>query len=211
MGLEDLWLFILAGLLLNITPGPDIALILSRSTQHGTRVGMGAALGVGAGAFAHIAAAAIGLSAVLVTSATAFTIVKWVGALYLVYLGVQMVRATFKGTAGSAGLEREEPVTFWQAFLQGALTNALNPKVAIFFLAFLPQFVDPATPSKVLAFVTLGLLFNAVGTAWNLAVAWFAGQLAESRAYVRIKVWLERAIGGLFIVVGVRLALSERP
>jgi threonine/homoserine/homoserine lactone efflux protein len=102
------------------------------------------------------------------------------------------------------------PSGLGQVFLQGVLTNALNPKVAVFFLAFLPQFVDADAPSKVAAFIVLGLLFDAVGTAWNLAVAWAAGVFAASSAYGRLAAWLERAIGALFVAVGIRLALAER-
>jgi threonine/homoserine/homoserine lactone efflux protein len=94
-------------------------------------------------------------------------------------------------------------------FLQGVITNATNPKVAMFFLAFLPQFVDPAAPSKAAAFITLGLIFDVVGTTWNVLVACLAGRFAASRAYGRLKSWLERAIGVLFIGLGIKLALSE--
>src|SRR5262245_44940709 len=175
MGIHDLWLFLMAGVLLNLTPGPDMALIIARSTQHGTRAGIVAALGVGVGAFIHIAAAAIGISALVVASALAFTVLKWMGAAYLTYLGIQMLRSSLQN---KPPLKTSPPLLsngLRQIFLQGVLTNALNPKVAVFFLAFLPQFVDVDAPAKVTAFVTLGLLFDAVGTAWNIAVAWFAG------------------------------------
>jgi threonine/homoserine/homoserine lactone efflux protein len=211
LGIHDLWLFLAAGLLLNVTPGPDMALIIARSTQQGTHVGVAAALGVGVGAFVHITGAAIGLSAILVTSAFAFTILKWAGALYLIFLGLQMLRASFGVTTERLSVKALPSVTIRQAFIQGILTNVLNPKVAAFFLAFLPQFVDPDAPSKILAFVTLGLLFDVVGTTWNLAVAWFAGRLAASRLYGHLKVWLDRAIGAIFIGVGLKLAIAERP
>src|SRR5438105_3162520 len=96
MGIHDLWLFVVTGLLLNITPGPDMALIVARSTQQGTRAGVVAALGVGVGAFIHISAAAIGISAIIVASAWAFTVLKWIGALYLIYVGIAMVRTSFQ-------------------------------------------------------------------------------------------------------------------
>jgi threonine/homoserine/homoserine lactone efflux protein len=213
MGIHDLWLFLLAGVLLNITPGPDMALVIARSTQYGVRAGMAAAIGIGAGAFIHIAAAAIGISALVLASATAFTILKWAGAIYLVYLGVQMLRSSFARSRAAGAVEAAAPLPpsgLGQVFLQGVLTNALNPKVAVFFLAFLPQFVDADAPSKVAAFIVLGLLFDAVGTAWNLAVAWAAGVFAASSAYGRLAAWLERAIGALFVAVGIRLALAER-
>jgi threonine/homoserine/homoserine lactone efflux protein len=216
MGIHDLWLFLAAGLVLNITPGPDMALIIARSTQQGTRAGMAAALGVGAGAFIHIAAAAIGISAIIVASAFAFAMLKWVGALYLIYIGIQILWTSTRTTTRQEPrqpLRRQPlpPVSLRWIFMQGVLTNALNPKVAMFFLAFLPQFVDAQAPSVVAAFVSLGLIFNAMGTTWNIAVAWFAGTVGASTGYARTKAWLERAIGALFIGVGIKLALAERP
>jgi threonine/homoserine/homoserine lactone efflux protein len=210
MGIHDLGLFLMAGVFLNITPGPDMALIVARSTQHGTRAGIIAALGVGVGAFIHIAAAAIGISALILASAAAFTTLKWIGAAYLICLGVQMLRSSFKSKLPLKTLLSLPPDSVRQIFLQGVLTNAMNPKVAAFFLAFLPQFVDPDAPSKVASFLTLGLMFDAVGTTWNIAVAWFAGKFAASSNYFQLGAWLERGIGALFVVVGIKLALSER-
>jgi len=210
MGIHDLWLFLALGLLLNITPGPDMALIIARSTQRGTRAGIAAALGVATGAFVHIAAAAIGISAIVVASAFAFSLLKWVGALYLIYIGIQILRTSIRTTTRQEHSQTLPLVPLRQIFTQGVLTNALNPKVAIFFLAFLPQFVDADAPSKVAAFITLGLVFNATGTAWNITVAWFAGIVGRSPGYARAKVWLERAIGALFLGIGVKLAFAER-
>lgn len=208
MGIHDLWLFILAGALLNVTPGPDMALVIARSTQNGPRAGIAAALGVGVGTFFHIAAAAVGISALILASAWAFTAVKWVGALYLIYLGIQTVRATFGSAPVAAPVVAVSSASLGQIFRQGVLTNALNPKVAIFFLAFLPQFVDADAPSKAMAFVTLGLIFDTVGTLWNVLVALAAGWLATKAPSQRLKLWLERGIGALFVGVGVKLALS---
>src|SRR5262245_25898618 len=210
MGIHDLWLFLLAGVLLNITPGQDMALIIARSTQYGTRAGVAAALGVGVGAFVHIFAAAIGISTLIVASAVAFTVLKWIGAAYLIYLGIQLLRSSLLPKPATTTLPKLSD-GLRSAFLHGILTNALNPKVAVFFLAFLPQFVDADAPSKITSFITLGLLFNAIGTAWNVGVAWFAGKFATSKAYVRMKAWLERAVGALFVLVGIRLALTEQP
>jgi len=213
MGVHDLWLFCVAGVLLNITPGPDMALIIARGTQQGARAGMIAALGVGAGAFIHIAAASIGISTLIVASSVAFTVLKWIGALYLTYLGVQMLRASFNRQESQTAVVRQPPppVAPSKIFLQGVLTNALNPKVAIFFLAFLPQFVDRDAPSKVSALIMLGVLFDAVGTTWNVIVAWFAGRLAASKGYGQLRTWLERTIGTIFVGFGIKLALTERP
>jgi threonine/homoserine/homoserine lactone efflux protein len=212
MGVHDFWLFLAAGLLLNVTPGPDMALIIARSAQHGTRAGIAAALGVGAGAFVHILAAAIGIAALIVASAYAFTVLKWIGGIYLVYVGLELLRRSFQVVvATDAGMQATPPISMCQIFLQGALTNILNPKVAIFFLAFLPQFVDPEAPCKVAAFVILGLIFNATGTFWNVGVAWFAGTLARSERLRPTRIWLERAIGAVFVGLGLKLALAERP
>lgn len=211
MGVHDLWLFLVAGFLLNITPGPDMALIIARSSQFGVRAGVAAALGVGAGAFVHIAAATVGLSALIMTSAALFNALKWMGTIYLIYIGIQIVRSAGRPDKAGAAEEKDRSLTAAQIFFQGFLTNALNPKVAIFFIAFLPQFVDPDAPSKFLAFSFLGLLFTFTGTLWNVAVAWFSGSLVHGLKRGRLQVWMERSIGALFIAVGLRLASSETP
>jgi len=179
LGVHGLWLFVLTGLLLNITPGPDIVYIVGRSARMGARGGVVAALGISAGALLHTAAAAVGISAILTTSALAFTALKWAGAAYLVYIGVQMLLTREKGEAAIMTAARQETSRLRTAFMQGLLTNVFNPKVALFFLAFLPQFIDADAPSKVLAFVALGLLFNLTGTLWNLGVAWCAAHVAS--------------------------------
>jgi threonine/homoserine/homoserine lactone efflux protein len=209
VGIHDLWLFIVAGLLLNITPGPDMALVIARSARFGSRDGSAAALGIGAGCFVHIAAAALGVSALVMASATAFTVLKWVGAAYLVYLGLSMLRGS--PSPAEAGAGWTVAGAFRSAFLHGFLTNALNPKVAVFFLAFLPQFIDADAPSKAAAFLVLGCLFNVTGTAWNLAVAWFAGRVGRSPSLDWLRVWLERTLGALFVAAGVRLAFWSQP
>jgi threonine/homoserine/homoserine lactone efflux protein len=211
MGIHDFWLFVAAGLLLNITPGPDLALVVSRSVGHGARMGAAAALGIGAGTLVHIAAAAIGLSAIIVASAWAFTVLKWIGALYLVYLGLSLIMSSLKRTATS-GSQFGPPGTasFRSSFAQGFLTNALNPKVAIFFLAFVPQFINTDAPIKAAAFVLLGLTFNFTGTIWNLLVAFFADRLGRTSAFGAARRWLDRLLGGIFVALGVKLALAER-
>jgi threonine/homoserine/homoserine lactone efflux protein len=207
-GVHDLWLFVLSGLLLNITPGPDTAYIVGRSVQLGWRGGTAAALGVGAGCLVHVAAAAIGLSALLAASSAAFAAIKLIGAAYLLYLGIRML---LSAPRPSTAAETGDALPLRQLFWQGALTNALNPKVALFFLAFLPQFVDAASPHKALAFLLLGVLFDLNGTLWNLAVAAFAaraaGRLRRSETALR---WLNRVLGGIFIALGVRVALQAR-
>jgi threonine/homoserine/homoserine lactone efflux protein len=207
-GIHDLWLFVLSGLLLNITPGPDTLYIVARSSTQGARAGVLAALGIGTGALVHVCAASLGLSAILAASAIGFSVVKIIGAAYLGYVGISLILSS--GSARAAVAERRPPAGMRAIFLQGFLTNVLNPKVALFFLAFLPQFVSPNSPAKPLAFLSLGVIFDLNGTIWNLFVAWSAarigGRLAASRA---LKAWFNRCVGAVFIGIGVRLALSH--
>ena len=211
MGIRDPWLFVFAAVMLAITPGPDMALILARTGRYGLKGGVAVSLGVAAGSCVHILAAAVGISAMLFASATAFTIVKWAGALYLVYMGVMMLVARPKPETTETTAAHEPPeLGPLQIAAQGALTNILNPKVAVFFLALLPQFVSPDAPSKFEAFLALGLLLNAIGTAWNLLLAWFAAHVITGGLGTRTKLWLERTMGAFFIAIGARLAVFER-
>jgi threonine/homoserine/homoserine lactone efflux protein len=209
-GVHDLLLFVLSGLLLNVTPGPDIAYIVARSTQLGWKAGVTAALGIGAGGLIHVTAAALGISALLAASATAFTVVKLLGAAYLVYIGTRMLLARSKmGQEGKwfAKPSRSLAVVFWQGFL----TNVLNPKVALFFLAFLPQFIDADTPSKVQAFLLLGLIFDFNGTLWNIFVAWLSARAATTIGNTgQWRPWIDRALGAVFISLGIRLVIAQR-
>lgn len=209
LGITDLWLFVLAGLLLNITPGPDMAYIMGRSAQLGARAGAVAALGISAGCFVHIAAAALGLSAILSTSAEAFFVLKLVGAAYLVWVGISLLRHA--GTSGGGSGNGNAAISLRGIFLQGFLTNALNPKVALFFLAFLPQFISAGAQSKALAFIVLGLIFVTTGTIVCLLIAWFTARAASVLgAGSALRTWMERALGGLFVLLGVRLAFLQR-
>jgi threonine/homoserine/homoserine lactone efflux protein len=206
-GIHNLGLFVVSGLLLNVTPGADTLYIVARGTTQGMRAGAVAALGIGAGCIVHTLAAALGLSAIIATSATAFALVKWIGAAYLVYLGLSLL-ASRSGTGAAAPLP---PASLRRVFAQGFLTNVLNPKVALFFLAFLPQFIAADAPHKALAFLLLGAIFNINGTLWNLFVAWSAGGLSRRLAVPRTAAaWLRRSVGAMFVVLGLRLALAER-
>lgn len=209
-GIHDLGLFIISGLLLNILPGPDTLYILSRSATAGWRGGVMAAFGVCSGAFVHILAATLGLSAILATSATAFTLVKWVGALYLVYMGIQAWRQHQQRTAQSTA-QPPQPATMRAIFLQGLLSNALNPKVALFFLAFMPQFIDTSAGHSSLAFLLLGLIFDANSLIWCLLLATLGAQLsARFRLSRTLSQRLNRLVGSLFIFLGIRLAMQSQ-
>ncbi|MBR0876809.1 threonine/homoserine/homoserine lactone efflux protein [Bradyrhizobium japonicum] len=207
LGIHEIWLFILSGILLNITPGPDSVYVIGRSMQMGWRGGAAAALGISFGCFFHVAGAAIGLSALLMASSTAFSILKLVGAAYLVVTGLQML---WSRPALAAAIDEPDRSPLRRVFLQGVFTNALNPKVALFFLAFLPQFVAADSPQKPLAFLALGLIFIFTGTLWCLVLAAFAARAAHRlRKSEGAIAWVNRALGGLFIYLGIRVAMLE--
>jgi threonine/homoserine/homoserine lactone efflux protein len=207
-GIHDFGLFLCAGVLLNLTPGPDTVYILGRSIAHGRRVGTASALGICAGSIFHTCAAAFGLSAFLATSAWAFSTIKLAGAAYLIFLGLRALLQREHPLQLPAKFEQNSPAA---AFRQGILTNVLNPKVALFFLAFLPQFIDATAPSKMASFVVLGLTFVTTGTIWCLVLAWFAASFsARLRGNAAVAAILNRAVGSLFIFLGLRLAVAAR-
>ena len=220
-GIDNLWLFVLAGLALNLTPGPDVFYIVTHGLKSGAKAGVVAAAGITAGCFVHIFAAAVGVSALIAASATAFTLLKWLGAAYLVYVGMGMLLAKRKSNHKSIATEfvanndhfvlASQHIPLKKVFLQGFWTNALNPKVALFFLAFVPQFISPQAAHPSLAFLALGLLFNFngffVNAAYGLLAAWVA---QRAGGWQRGMFWLEKAAGALFVSFGVKLALSSR-
>jgi len=206
-GIHNFGLFLAAGILLNLTPGPDTAYILGRSIAQGRDAGVASALGIGVGSIFHTCAAALGLSAILATSAFAFVAIKLLGAIYLIFLGIKMLLDHGKHLSLPANFRRR---TTLAAFRQGILTNILNPKVALFFLAFLPQFIDPLSHTKVVAFVALGLTFVTTGTIWCLILAWFASAWSERlRQSQALQQWLNRTAGALFVVLGLRVATAK--
>ena len=210
---QHLLLFIAAGWLLNLTPGPDVLYIVTNSLRSGARAGIVAGLGITAGCFVHIFAAAVGVSALLAASATAFTVLKWMGAAYLLWTGIKILFSRRPQAAtdlmAAAASEPQRPLK--AVFIGGFWTNVLNPKVAIFFLAFVPQFIAPDAASPALAFAMLGVLFNLnaipVNVGWALVAAWMARRDAVQRGMH----WLDRAAGLMFIGFGVKLALSDNP
>jgi threonine/homoserine/homoserine lactone efflux protein len=204
-GIHHYGLFIVSGLLLNITPGQDTLYILGRSLAQGRQAGVLSVLGIGTGCLIHTLAAATGLSAVLAASSQAFFMVKLLGGGYLIYLGLQMVvskNATFEPV-----ILTPSSVTRWKIYRQSVLTNVLNPKVALFFLAFLPQFIELGSRLKAVAFVILGLTFIGTGTLWCLCLVEFASFFSQRlRQSSSLAAWLGRIAGALFIALGVKLA-----
>jgi threonine/homoserine/homoserine lactone efflux protein len=226
-GVHDLGLFVAAGLLLNLTPGPDLAYIAARSATGGFRDGVAAVLGITVGCCVHTLAAALGLSAVLATSATAFEVVKWCGAAYLLYAGIRLLfvaggrdESTKNGQAADARTQERShagaPHVLPRAgasriFREAVVINVLNPKVALFFLAFLPQFIAADAPHKFAAFLLLGALFNCNSLFVNVPAAWLASRASQRlRAAPRAVAWLSRATGCLFIALAARLSLASR-
>lgn len=208
LGINDLWLFVVSGLLLNILPGPDSLYIIGRSATQGFRAGSAAALGIGTGTIVHVLAAAFGLSVVLATSATAFSIVKTIGAIYLLYMAYSMFIGSAKDGALAPGALKA--IALRKIYYQGFLTNVLNPKVALFFLAFVPQFIDPAAENKALAFIFLGVIFNVNGMMWCHFLAWTSSVTSKRiKQSVVVTKWLKRAGGALFAYFGVRLVMAE--
>jgi len=206
-GIHNFGLFLAAGVLLNLTPGPDTLYILGRSAAQGREAGVASALGISLGSVFHTCAAALGLSAILATSALAFVAIKLVGGAYLVFLGIKMILDRRRKLILPSNFRRRTAIA---AFRQGVLTNVLNPKVALFFLAFLPQFIDPASNMKIAAFIALGLTFVTTGTIWCLVLAWFASRFSERwRNNESIAQWLNRTAGAVFIFLGLRLATAK--
>lgn len=195
--------FILTSLLVNITPGPDVLFVVSRSTQAGAKAGLAGVMGIALGAFLHSLFAALGLSLLLASSSSAFTIVKYIGAAYLAYLGAKSL-----WQRGSISETRQAMQTNSRSLFDGFLCNITNPKVALFMLAFLPQFTNPAQGSIGGQIFLLGAIFNVGGTIVNGAIAIFASSVAKALKG-QLQKWLNKICGCLFIAFAVRLALTR--
>ena len=221
LGLHDPALFALSVLVLNATPGVDLVFVVGRTLQCGPRTGLAGAAGISLGCVVHALAAASGLAALLAMSATAFSALKWLGAAYLVWLAAGMLRAAWAdparapAAAVSHGAAGEAP-PLGRTFRQGLLTNVLNPKVALFFLAFLPQFIDAAAPDKAFSFLVLGAWFAAQSALFLAVLVGLAGLLrqrarASSFASASAGRWLQGLGGLLFLGLAARLARTEAP
>jgi threonine/homoserine/homoserine lactone efflux protein len=207
--IHNFWLFALASFLLNITPGNDMLYVASRSAAQGVRAGIVSSLGIMAGCLVHLAAAAAGLSVLLARSAMAFDIIKYIGAGYLVYLGVKALLSR-KGV-DFGRVDGAAPASYRKLFLQGVLTNVLNPKVALFFLAFLPQFINVQGKHGTEAILLLGTWFDVGGTLVNVAVAVLFGRIGEwlkqHRRWLKVQ---EKVTGLVLVALGIKVALTTK-
>jgi threonine/homoserine/homoserine lactone efflux protein len=204
---QALLLFVIAGLVLNLTPGPDLLYITARSLGQGWRAGAASSFGIAAGCLVHTAAAALGISVLLAASPLAYDVLRLAGAAYLIWLGVQALRRRAP-TAAVAALPAD---SLRRVFWQGFATNVLNPKVALFFLAFLPQFADPARGAFALQVLVLGLVFIANGLWVCLLVARCAAAMADwARRKAGAMDWIQRGSGALLVGLGLHLAINGR-
>lgn len=199
--------YLVAGAALVVAPGPGQALVIARTVQGGARAGVLTAAGLEIGTLVHVLAAALGLSVILMHSATAFALVKYLGAAYLVWLGIKALRESGRAGAGQA----QAPAPARRVLVQAVVTGVLNPKVALFFLAFLPQFVHPERGHVLLQFVVLGTLLALMGLTFDSTVSFFVGRARRRMAVsARFAVWRERLMGCVLIGLGVKLALAEQ-
>lgn len=208
MTLHSYLLFVVAAFALVLVPGPDMMYMLGRCLAQGRRAGILSAVGFNLGGYVHITAAVLGLSAILAASSTAFTLVKWLGAAYLVYLGLSTLWSSSQPLAPlDAGADaRRGRTILWQAFL----SDVLNPKVALFFLALLPQFVNRDAPHPALQILLLGLTVSVIGLPTNILIACCAARITRGlRGNAAIALSLRRGLGALFIALGVRIAVER--
>jgi threonine/homoserine/homoserine lactone efflux protein len=202
--------FLAAAVVMTLIPGPDTLFVLGKAMTHRARGGVAAALGIGSGAMVHALGAALGLSALIAASAPAFAAVRWLGALYLIWIGIQSVRASLAGHHAT-DMRASAALSMRVVFRQAALTNISNVKVIVFFLAMLPQFVDPARGHVGLQLFLLGCIFNALEVVYLIGIGLLAGRasgwLLGRQAFRRV---LDAVAGTLFVALGLRLALSAR-
>jgi threonine/homoserine/homoserine lactone efflux protein len=199
--------FIGASLVLCLVPGPDMLFLLGRTVAQGRSAGLCAAFGINLGAYVHLLAAVTGLSALILASATAFTVVKWLGAGYLFYLGWGAIRSKGGMTLPAGDVT---PKTLRLVFWQGFLSDVLNPKVALFYIALLPQFIDPHDTHPVKHLLTLGITGNMVGIATSIIYVCLAAQMTQAlRRNQTISAWLTKAMGVLFVGLGLKLVTEK--
>lgn len=214
-GIENYLGFIIAAILLNLTPGTDSMYIITRSMAQGQTAGFYSVLGITSGILVHTLLASLGLSVLLANSPTAFMIVKYIGASYLCYLGFKMLTSKQQPLIADSLSEDEQLATakstnHWQIYQQGVLTNVFNPKVALFFLAFFPQFIDSSYAHGMLSFLILGLTFATTGFIWCSCLALLASLLSKNlRENPSIEVVLNKISGVVFIGLGIKLLTDK--
>jgi RhtB (resistance to homoserine/threonine) family protein len=200
--------FLLTGILLNLTPGNDTIFILTRSLAQGKKAGMMSVFGIATGSLIHTTLAAFGLSLIIAKSILVFNIIKYAGAAYLLYIGFKML--TDKTPLNMENSEVIKSVNYLKIYRDGVITNVLNPKVALFFIAFLPQFIDPTLKHTVLPFLTLGIAFTITGTIWCLILATFSAMFfAKLQRNKRLSVYINKICGAALIGLGVKVAMTE--
>jgi threonine/homoserine/homoserine lactone efflux protein len=201
---QDFWMFAFASLMLNITPGNDMIYVATKSTNQGIWAGIISALGIAVGCLVHLLAAVVGVSAIIAKSALAFEVIKYLGAAYLIYLGMKSI---FSKTS-KFELTQNEPISLKKIFWQGVITNTLNPKVALFFLAFLPQFIHTESTNYHWQLLILGMWFNLSGTIVNILVAILFGKLGNWLVrFPKFSQIQEKITGIILIYLGIRIAL----
>jgi threonine/homoserine/homoserine lactone efflux protein len=208
MNIHDFWLFAFAAFMLNITPGNDMLFVITRSTGQGIKAGIVCSFGIMIGCLVHIVAAVIGLSAIIASSSVAFNIIKYVGAAYLIYLGAKSLISRRKSFDINGSVQQ---LPYRELFWQGFITNALNPKVALFFLAFLPQFVNMQSGNSQWQILFLGSWFDISGTVVNILVALLFGKIGNwLNNSPRFILWQERFTGAVLIALGIKVAMSTK-
>jgi threonine/homoserine/homoserine lactone efflux protein len=206
MDINNFMLFAFASLMLNITPGSDMLYVATRSTGQGVKAGIISSLGIMAGCFVHTIAAVAGLSFILRESAIAFSVVKYLGAAYLIYLGIR----SFISKDNVLAISKADPASNKKIFLQGAITNILNPKVALFFLAFLPQFISVDSANASMMILLLGIWFNISGTLVNIGVAFIFGKMGNWMSGQQwFTKWQQKLTGAVLFFLGVKIALAK--
>lgn len=209
-GIENYAAFILAAIVFSMTPGIDTFFVLNRSVAQGRRTGVYSTLGISTGIVVHTIIAAAGLSALIAQSAAAFATVKYLGGAYLVCLGIMKLVRPGGGVPAPSAPARTAPTSVWRDYVSGVLTNVLNPKVGLFFIAFFPQFIRPAQLESIAPFFILGLSYAVIGLVWLLILTWLAGSVTTTlRGNPRVGRWLDRVSGAVFVLMGARVALER--
>ena len=208
LGIIHFGTFLITGILLNLTPGTDTMYVLGKSLSGGKQLGYLSALGIGTGSLVHTLFAGFGLSIVLKESQIAFNIVKYLGAVYLAYLGVKLIMKAKNEKFDLTAVETQDK--YFKTYISGVFTNILNPKVALFYLAFLPQFIDSNYEYNFLSFIVLGVIFTMTGTIWCLILAKFSSKFSQKiKTNIKIKKSVDRLTGFIFILIGIKLALGK--